>query len=77
METLFQPTALVVVGVLGVIVSGVISAIKGYKWLIAEIRKAITEALEHHTEVEGEWQREIERRLEAIEAKMDKFMAGH
>lgn len=53
---------------------GVMGVIRGYKWLLKEIRAAITEALEHHQETESEWQRGIERRLDAIEEKVDRLM---
>jgi hypothetical protein len=63
----------ITLGAGAVIVGGIISVVKGYRWLITEIRAAITEALDHHTEVEAGWQREIERRLDAIESKVDRL----
>ena len=54
-------------------VGGIISVLKGYKWLLREIRDAISEALSHHEQRESDWQGRIERRLDAIEAKMDEL----
>lgn len=66
-----------VIGALGVLGAGVISIVKGYRWLLSEIRSAITDAMAHHEHVEGEWQRDIERRLEAIENKVDRLIERH
>ena len=62
-----------VIGAGAVTVSAIGVVIKGYRWLLSEIRTAITEAIEHHTEVEAQWQREIERRLDQIESKVDRI----
>lgn len=64
----------IVIGALGVLGAGVISIVKGYRWLLSEIREAISDAMKHHEGVEGEWQKAIERRLEAIENKVDRLV---
>ena len=57
-------------------VSGIIGVVKGYKWLLKEIREAITDSLANHERVEEEWQKVIEHRLEDIESKVDALTAA-
>lgn len=63
-----------VIGALGVVGAGVISIVKGYRWLLSEIRSAIKDEMAGHEKTEGAWQKAIERRLEAIESKVDRLM---
>ena len=66
----------VVAGIGAVVLGGIIGVLKGYRWLLAEIKTVITAAIEHHTEVERTWQHEIERRLTVIESKVDRIIEG-
>ena len=57
--------------------SGIVSVLKGYKWLAREIREAISDALAHHEAREGDWQKAVEERLGRLEAKVDSLLEGH
>lgn len=63
----------ITLGAGAVIVAGIVSIIKGYRWLVGEIREVINEAMSRHEQIESTWQREIERRLDVIEAKVDRL----
>ena len=63
-------------GALGLTVSGIVTVLKGYKWLLGEIRQVIVEQLGHHEARESEWQKGIERRLDVIEQKVDALIEG-
>lgn len=60
-------------GALVLMTTGLVSVLKGYRWLITEIRSAIAEALAHHQEVESTWQKAIEDRLGSIEEKIERL----
>lgn len=51
----------------------VVSVIKGYRWFLDQITEIVSKALHEHEKNESGWQKEISRRLDVIEAKVDRL----